>query len=269
VGAGHQDDAAEPVLAPVQALVGQQPCATVLDNAADGAEPRTVRRAHLADARLDAVLQAEPAVVGAVVACIGVQPAEGGADDLRQTQEMREEPRVVDVGRRRDDGQRNAVGRDRHVIFGAGLAPVGGIGAGQLAAALGPDRTAVHDHIPCRDRGPRAHHADQDNMDLAQHGRGMPVVQPPAQGGAGRTPNGRPQVSPLHTRADEEPQRLDHLDGRHGWSSGAKRPGLDLIDDPRHQGRRARCHARLPVLEAPETDTRSADVKAVTTRPGL
>ena len=39
----------------VQPLVGQQPCAVVLDHAADRAEPRAVRLAHLADAGLDAV----------------------------------------------------------------------------------------------------------------------------------------------------------------------------------------------------------------------
>ena len=75
-----QNDAALPVLAPVQALVGERPGAAVLDHAADRAEPRSVRLAHLADMGLDAVLPAERAVLGAVVARVGVQPADRGAD---------------------------------------------------------------------------------------------------------------------------------------------------------------------------------------------
>src|SRR5215208_1811707 len=53
--------------------------------------------------------QSERAVVGAVVGRVGVQPADGGADHLGQAQQMREEPRVVDVGGRRNDAQRGAV----------------------------------------------------------------------------------------------------------------------------------------------------------------
>src|SRR3954463_5879065 len=79
-----QDHAAQPVLPAVQPLVGQQPRAVVLDDAADRAEPRAVRLAHLADVRLDTLARAEPAVAGAVVGGVGVQPADRGADDLGQ-----------------------------------------------------------------------------------------------------------------------------------------------------------------------------------------
>jgi hypothetical protein len=65
-GQERQDDPAEPVLAPVQPLVGQQPRAVVLDHAADRAEPRPVRRADLADAGLDAGPEAQAAVLRAV-----------------------------------------------------------------------------------------------------------------------------------------------------------------------------------------------------------
>src|SRR3982751_4948730 len=99
-GQESQDHAAEPVLPPVQSLVGQQPGASVLDHAADPAQSRAVRCADLAGTGLDAVPEAEGAVVGAVVAGVGVQPADGSADDLGQVQQMREEPRVVDVGGR-------------------------------------------------------------------------------------------------------------------------------------------------------------------------
>jgi hypothetical protein len=84
-------------------------------------------------------------------------------------------------------------------------------------------------------------------MDPAQHGGGVPVVQATAQGGAGGAPGGGP---PLHALANEEPQRLDDLDGRQGRPSGAERPVLDPVDDPRRQRRRARRHARLPMPKA-------------------
>ena len=53
------------------------------------------------------------------------------------------------------------------MVLGPGLAAVGGIGAGQLAAALGPDRTAVDHHLPGSSLGSRAHHPDQGGMDPA------------------------------------------------------------------------------------------------------
>src|SRR5215213_2171546 len=71
-GQEGQDHAAEPVLAPIQPLVGQQPGAIVFDHAADLAQSRAVRLANLADMGLDAVPSAEGTVVGAVVARVGV-----------------------------------------------------------------------------------------------------------------------------------------------------------------------------------------------------
>src|SRR3712207_9027687 len=71
--------------------------------------PRAVRLAHAADAGLDAILPAELAVAGAVVSRVGVQPTDGGPDDLGQTQQMREEAPVVDVGGRGHHAQREAV----------------------------------------------------------------------------------------------------------------------------------------------------------------
>src|SRR3954464_2691180 len=93
---------------------------------------------------------------------------------------------------------------------------------------------------------------------LPQQSCGPPAVQAAAQGGAASAPGCGPQLPPLHALADEEAQRLDHPDSRHWWSSGAQRPALDPIDDPRHQRRRFRCHARLPVPEAWETSARGA-----------
>src|SRR3954454_4538420 len=79
------------------------------------------------------------------------------------------------------------------------------VGAGQLAAMLGTDRTTVDHHVPGRGLGSRAHQPDQGDMDPAQHGRGAPRVQAAAQGGTARTRSGGPQLTPLHTLANEEP----------------------------------------------------------------
>ena len=137
-----------------------------------------------------------------------------------------------DVGRRGDGAQRDTVGRGDDMVLGPGLAAVGGVGAGQLAAAPGPDRAAVDHHVPGRGLGSRAHHPDQGEMNPAQQRRGPPIVQATAQGGAAGAPGRGPRLAPLHPRTDEEPQRLDDLDGRRGRSSGAKRSALDPVDDP-------------------------------------
>ena len=47
----------------IEALVVEQPCVGVLDDGADGAESGAVPGTDLADQRLDALAQAEPAVV--------------------------------------------------------------------------------------------------------------------------------------------------------------------------------------------------------------
>ena len=163
----------------------------------------------------------------------------------------------MDVGGRGDGGRRDAVGRDHDVVLGPGLAAVGGVGTGQLAAALGPDRATVDDHVP-GDLGSRARHADQDGVDPAQHGRRAPAVQAAAQGRATGAPGLGPQLPPLDALAHEEAERLDDLDGRHGRSTRARRSLLDPVDDPSHQLRRARRHARLPLPEARETNMPSA-----------
>ena len=52
----------------------------MLDNTANGAPPGAVRLAFLADERQDALGCAQPAVLGAVIGGIGVEPGDGGAD---------------------------------------------------------------------------------------------------------------------------------------------------------------------------------------------
>ena len=259
-GGGQQgeDDAAEPVVTPIEARWPRTMASSCSPTLRTLPSPEPVCFANLADIGLDAVLQAEVAVLGAIIARVGVQLGDGGADDLGQVQKMPEQARVMDVGGRGNDAQRQAVGRDDDMVFGPGLAAVGGIGAGQLAAVLGADRTTVDHHVPGRGLGSRAHHPDQSTMNPAQQSRGSPIVQATAQGGAASTPGRGSQFAPLHTLTDKEPQRLDDLDRRHGRSSRAERSALDLVDDPRHQRCRLRPHVRLPVPKARETDTRSA-----------
>ncbi|MFZ1428868.1 MAG: hypothetical protein WAS21_19090, partial [Geminicoccaceae bacterium] len=77
----------------------------------------------------------------------------------------------MDIGGRGDGAQRQAVGGDDEVVLGPGLVAVGGVGAGQRAAALGPHRTAVDHHVPAGGLGPAADHADQGEVRAAQQGR--------------------------------------------------------------------------------------------------
>ena len=93
---------AKPVVSPIKSLVGQHPSAIVLNHAADPAWPRAVRFADVTDVGLDALAQAEPAVVGAGVAGIGVQLGDSDTDGQGQMKQMREKPGVVDVGSRRN-----------------------------------------------------------------------------------------------------------------------------------------------------------------------
>ena len=182
---------------------------------------------------------------------------------------MREEPRVVDVGGRRDRGQGDAVGRDHNVVLGPRLAPVRRIGAGQLAPMLGPYRAAVDDHVPGRGLGPCAHHLDQSGMDLAQQGWSAPGVQATAQGGAASTLGSGLQLAPLHALTNKKPERLDYLDGRNGRPSDPRRAVFEPIDDPRHQLHRPRPHARLPVPKASERTRDLSDAGKLTLGSGF
>ena len=54
-GEQREDDPRQPILSSIQAFVGQQPSAAVLDDASDLAEARTVGFTDLADVRLNPV----------------------------------------------------------------------------------------------------------------------------------------------------------------------------------------------------------------------
>jgi hypothetical protein len=90
----------------IEALVVEQPCVGVLDDRADDAESGAVPGTDLADQGLDALAQAEPAVVRTVIAGIGEKAGDPGADHQGETQQFREHLGVVDVGGRGDRAQR-------------------------------------------------------------------------------------------------------------------------------------------------------------------
>src|SRR3712207_9538933 len=124
-----------------------------------------MRRSYLQNWLLVAAVKGGDAFVGVVLTPLRIAPADGSTDDLGQAQEMGKEPRVMDVGGRGYGGrgyggrgyggrgyggQRDAVGRDHHVVLGPGLAPIRRVRARKFAATLGPDRAAVDDHVPRR-----------------------------------------------------------------------------------------------------------------------
>ena len=86
----------------IEALVVEQPCVGVLDDRADDAESGAVPGTDLADQGLDALAQAEPAVVRTVIAGIGEKAGDPGAQG--ETQQFREH--VCVVGGRGDRAQR-------------------------------------------------------------------------------------------------------------------------------------------------------------------
>ena len=243
------NDGPQPILAPIEALVIEEPCICMFDHGPDHAETGTMGRTNLADVGRNAIAQAEGAVVGTVVPRIGIQPPDNSADRLGQTHQIGKHHGVVDVGGRRQGSEWNAVGRDDHVVLRSWLAPVGGIGSGQLAAMLGSDATAVHNDVPRRDGGlrSRARHPDQRGMDAAEKRRAIPVHETTAQGRTGDAIFGRPHFPPLWTFSQEVPQSLHHPHRRRRRTSGAVRWSLlDPVDDARYKLRRRRSHDRLP-----------------------
>ncbi len=83
----------------IQALVGEQPGIGVLDDTADLAMASAMRLADLADDWLDAVTQAKPSVVGAIVSSVGVKPSDAGTVHHGQPEQDGEEPGIVNVRR--------------------------------------------------------------------------------------------------------------------------------------------------------------------------
>ena len=79
---------------------------------------------------MDALAQTKPTVVEAVVAGIGIEVTDGGADRHRQPQQIGKHHGVVDVGGRWQRPEGNPVGRDDKVILGPRLAAIGRVRPG-------------------------------------------------------------------------------------------------------------------------------------------
>jgi len=144
-----------------------------------------------------------------VVALVGKRRPDPGQDGEGGLEQALEQDGVVDIGRRGHAGDRQAVPVDRDVVLGPLLGPIGRVGAGQVAAALGPHYAAVHDQVAGQVRLP-AQHADQHGMHMPQHARPRPVRQATPQGGPARLGRGRPQAAPRRALAQEPPQRRQH-----------------------------------------------------------
>ena len=105
----------------------------MLDDAADSAQTRAVCLTDCMDMRLNAVVPAEVAVLGTVIARVRIKLGNGSAGDLGQMQQMPKEARVVDVGGRGDGAERQAVGATTTWYLVSGL---------PRSAGLGPESTA-------------------------------------------------------------------------------------------------------------------------------
>ena len=115
--------------------------------------PRAMAGADLADQRLDALAQAEPAVVRAVVAGIGEPAGAPDADQQGEAQQFGEHPGIVDIGGRGHGAERQPVARDHDMILGAGLAPVGPVRSARRRAW--PERSNCRRSRPGRGRPSR------------------------------------------------------------------------------------------------------------------
>jgi hypothetical protein len=146
-----------------------------------------------------------------IVALVG----EHGADARHHREGGQEQPfeneRVVGVGLGRGASDRHAVSVDRDVVLGAPLAPVGGVRAGEVAAALGAHGAAVQDQV-----GMPAQHADQQCVHLRQQAGPCPARQAAAQGRAAGLVFRGGQAAPRRALPQEPAQGGQHPDRRRG-----------------------------------------------------
>ena len=116
--------------------------------------------------------------------------------------------RVIDIGRRREAGDRHAVAIGGNVVFGASLGPIGRIGTGQIATALGPHRAGIEDQVWMA-----AQHGGQQRVYLRQQSRFGPARQNAAQGRATGLIQGGRQAAPGRAFAQKAPQCRHNPDG--------------------------------------------------------
>ena len=102
----------------IESLVAEEPRVGVFDHGANHSQAGAMLGTNLADERLNAFAQTQPAVVGAVIAGIGEEAGNLGADHHSQAQQLWEHPGIVDVGGRGHRAERQALGGDDDVIIG-------------------------------------------------------------------------------------------------------------------------------------------------------
>ena len=99
-----------------------------------------MRPAALMELRLGAEGPTQLAVGFSVIALVREHGPDLGHDGEGGQEQALEQHRIVDVGRRGRAGYRHAITGHCDMVLGPALAAVGGVGAGQVAAALGPHR---------------------------------------------------------------------------------------------------------------------------------
>src|SRR4051794_22476288 len=195
------DDEAEPVVAQRQAPVFQDPGIAAFDRPAPLAQSRPTRLTTLVNARLGPKGAAQLAMMLSVVAFVGEYRADAGHDREGSQEQPLEDKRVIDIGGGREAGDRHALAIGGNVVFGASLGPIGRIGTGQIATALGPHRAGIEDQV-----GMAAQHGGQQRVYLRQQSRFGPARQNPAQGRSTGLIRGGPQTAPGRPLTQKAPQ---------------------------------------------------------------
>lgn len=178
----------------------------MFDNVPDGAKIGTVLVASRPDQGQNPVHAAVLAIIVAVVSGIGDPVADIGTDDQCPVQQMAEQQGVVDVGGRGDRCQRQAVGINGDMIFGARFAAVGRVWPNEITASFGANAATVHHNAARRTDELRSapDHPDQTGMELLQDTSRRPCRQTATQGGARDTARRSLKCPPLHTLTQKE-----------------------------------------------------------------
>src|SRR4051794_31723995 len=144
---------------------------------------------------------AQLAMMLSLVALVGEYRANAGHDREGSQEQPLEDKRVIDIGGGREAGDRHALAIGGNVVFGASLGPIGRIGTGQIATALGPHRAGIEDQVWMA-----AQHGGQQRVYLRQQSRFGPARQNPAQGRSTGLIRGGPQTAPGRPLTQKAPQ---------------------------------------------------------------
>jgi hypothetical protein len=192
----------------IEALIHQQPGNGIFDNVPDGAEIGAVPVASCPDQGQNPAHAAVRAIILAVVTGISDQVADIGTDDQCPIEQMAEQPGVVDVGRRGDRRQGQAVGIHDKMVFGTRFAAVSRVRADEIPAPFGANAAAVHHNAARRtdELGSAPDHPDQAGLELLENTARRPHRQTATQSGARDTARSSVKHTPLHTLTQKESQ---------------------------------------------------------------